>query len=138
MPSGANDERLVLLARNQTLFREVNERVERLARVFGADAPITFVCECSDTECAAHIELTTDEYEHVRSVPTWFAIATGHEIGEIEDVVAANGRYAIVEKSATGGEIAAATDPRRADRTRPSVPPGVSAATEAARRRNGV
>jgi hypothetical protein len=113
MSSGANDVRLVRLARNQALFREVNERVERVAIEFAADAPISFVCECSDTDCAAQIELSSEEYEHIRSVPTWFAIAPGHEISEIEKVVAVNGRYATVEKDGFGGVIAAATDPRR-------------------------
>ena len=113
MSSEANDVRLVRLARNQALFREVNERVEKVAIEFAADAPISFVCECSDTDCATQIELTTHEYESVRSVPTWFAIAPGHEIGEIEKVIHANGRYATVEKDGFGGAIAAAADPRR-------------------------
>ena len=113
MSSETSDAPLSRLARNQTLFREVNERVEKVANVFAADAPINFVCECSNTDCATQIELSTREYERVRSVPTWFAITPGHEIREIENVVETNGRYAIVEKTANGGEIAAATDPRR-------------------------
>jgi hypothetical protein len=113
MSSEANDVRLIRLARNQALFREVNERVAKVTIEFAADAPISFVCECSDTDCATQIELSADEYESVRSVPTWFAIAPGHEIGEIEDVITANGRYATVEKTAIGGVIAATTDPRR-------------------------
>jgi hypothetical protein len=112
--SEESDVRRIRLARNQTLFREVNERVNRVANGFGADAPISFVCECSNTDCAKQIELSTDEYERLRSVPTWFAVAPGHEVLEIENIVEVNERYATVEKVAVGGMIAAATYPRRA------------------------
>jgi len=31
--------------------------------------------ECADEDCAERLELTRDEYENVRSDPTWFAVA---------------------------------------------------------------
>jgi hypothetical protein len=64
------------LARNESLFREVNERIEYLAEVneridYRAEgAANKFVCECSNTDCISTIELTVAEYEHVRSNPT--------------------------------------------------------------------
>jgi hypothetical protein len=45
------------LARNQSLFREVNERIEYLAEVneridyCAEGAANKFVCECSNTDC---------------------------------------------------------------------------------------
>ena len=108
-----SDLRQRRLSRNQVLFREVNERVERASRAFGADASASFVCECSRTDCAAQIELTHEEYETVRSVPTRFVISPGHEIPDIEDVVARTERYTVVEKIHAGGRVAMATDPRR-------------------------
>jgi hypothetical protein len=96
------------------LFREVNERLEKAAHTFGADGPISFVCECSSTDCVTQIELSHDEYERIRSVPTWFAVTPGHEIPDLEDVVELTERYAIVAKVEIGGRIAAAADPRRA------------------------
>jgi hypothetical protein len=112
MPSEA-DGRHVRLAKNQTYFREVNERFEKLAKGFVADGPLSFVCECANTECAVPISLSRDQYEHVRSVPTWFVISPGHDIPAIEDIVEARQRYTIVAKRDGAGAVAAAADPRR-------------------------
>ena len=107
------DVELTRLVRNQALFREVNERVERVASEFASDAPISFVCECADPDCVTQLELSIAEYEGVRSEPTRFVIAPGHEITETETVIGGNGRYKTVEKDGFGGVIATATDPRR-------------------------
>jgi hypothetical protein len=84
------------LARRQTLFREVNERIEEL--VEDGETTIQILCECSDTDCLATLELRKEDYDHVRTVPTWFAIARGHELPEIERVVGEFDGYAVVEK----------------------------------------
>jgi hypothetical protein len=84
------------LARRQTLFREVNERIEEL--VEDEETSIQILCECSDTDCLATLELRKEDYDHVRTVPTWFATARGHELPEIERVVAEFDGYAVVEK----------------------------------------
>jgi hypothetical protein len=109
----AQDVRQVRLARNQTLFRAVNERVEALSdRVAAAEVRHSFGCECSDLSCASQIELTHEEYEHVREGPATFVIAPGHELGLIEVVVARHERYTVVEKIAAAHDVAVATDPR--------------------------
>ena len=64
-------ESLERLARNQALFREVNERVEKIA---GDNNAVEFVCECSNTECIESVELTLAAYERIRSNSTWFVI----------------------------------------------------------------
>jgi hypothetical protein len=84
------------LARRQTLFREVNERIEELAD--RTDESMEILCECSDTECLTTLRLRKEDYEHVRSVPTWFAIERGHEISEIEHLVGEFDGYIVVEK----------------------------------------
>jgi hypothetical protein len=84
------------LARRQTLFREVNERIEELAE--DEETSIQILCECSDTDCLAMLELRKEDYDHVRVVPTWFAIERGHEIPEIERVVGEFDGYVVVEK----------------------------------------
>ena len=97
-------ESLERLARNQTLFREVNERIEYLAEVnerigyFAEGAMSEFVCECSNPECIETIELNLIAYECVRSNPTWFLIKTDHDISQIERVISQDDRYAVVEK----------------------------------------
>jgi hypothetical protein len=97
------------LARRQTLFREVNERIEEL--LSDEETSIQILCECSDTDCLTTLELSKEDYDRVRSVPTWFAIERGHEIPEIEHVVGEFDGYVVVEKF-VGREYSEATDPR--------------------------
>jgi hypothetical protein len=35
-------------ARNQALFREVNERIEQVSEGFATDGPTSFLCECGN------------------------------------------------------------------------------------------
>jgi hypothetical protein len=97
------------LALNQTLFREVNERVAGAAHAQAGDEPFhyEFFCECSDSGCLERLRLTIGEYEAMRSNPTWFAIADGHEIPAIEQVVRRAPEYAVVQKLDEFGELVA-------------------------------
>ena len=101
-------ESLERLARNQTLFREVNERIEAIA---GDNKSVEFVCECSNTDCASTIELNVREYERVRSNSTWFLIKRDHDIPQIERVISQDDGYAVVEKLILE-EYMEVTDPR--------------------------
>ena len=83
------------LARNQTLFREVNERIETVA---GDNEAVEFVCECSSTDCVSTVELHLAEYERIRSNPTWFVIKPDHDVPQIERILFRNEGYALVEK----------------------------------------
>ena len=97
------------VARNETLFREFNERVEGL----GGDSPrIAFVCECGDLGCLERLELTRTSYEQVRSDPRRFVVAPGHENPDVERVVARLHDYLVVEKVAEAARIAVEHDPR--------------------------
>jgi hypothetical protein len=107
------DARSVSAATNQSLFRDVNERIEAI--IEGFDLPtkmIDFVCECARPDCAEVIEMTQGEYESIRRVPTHFAIKPGHEIAELEQVMAANARYIVVSKFGAAGHAARNLDPR--------------------------
>jgi len=95
-----SDERL---AKNEILFREVNERLDDLATTWSKTTD--YLCECSETSCAEIIELTSDEYERVRSRATVFVVLPGHERPEIENVVEANERFMLVEKVVAVEEI---------------------------------
>jgi 5-bromo-4-chloroindolyl phosphate hydrolysis protein len=75
---------------------------------------LTFVCECGRLGCNKLIQLTRDEYEAVRANARQFAVVDGHEIPEVESVVARTERYIVVEKlDAPEAEIVDHTDPRR-------------------------
>ena len=98
-------------ARTQSLFREVNERIEDVTA--GSATEGELLCECADDACAAPVPLSLDEYETVRRIPTHFFVAPGHIVPAIERVVDENERYAVVEKSGEGGKAAVRLDPRR-------------------------
>jgi hypothetical protein len=88
-------ESLERLAHNQTLFREVNERIETIA---GDNEVVEFLCECSNTDCTDTIVLNLSEYERVRSNATWFLIKPDHDIRQVERVISRADGYAVVEK----------------------------------------
>jgi hypothetical protein len=108
------DERTERLARNESLFREVNERVEQLNEELGGRSG-EFICECSRIDCSELIELTLGEYERARSGGRSFVLFPGHELPELERVVEENEQFMIVEKVGAAGAVADATDPRAPD-----------------------
>jgi hypothetical protein len=105
---------------NQSLFREVNERVEEINTGRGRVAPLSvFVCECADPECTQRLTLTVAEYEQVRANGSRFVVAPDHANPNFERVVQDNKRFAVVEKTATAAELAEQLDPRAAAAERP-------------------
>ena len=105
------DERKHRIARNETIFREVNERIEEVS----GNAPgehVEFLCECGSRGCAEVVPLTRGEYESLRADPVLFAVLPGHQIPEVEVVVAENHRFLTVRKLAEEQEIARETNPR--------------------------
>ena len=108
------DERQVEGVRGQSLFRYVNEQIEKVAREGAFEGEI--LCECADPGCVRRIGLTCDEYDAVRATPTLFFVVPGHEVSEIERVIAGTGRYSVVEKFGAGGKVAVRLDPRRRSR----------------------
>lgn len=99
------------IARNEALFREVNESVREVS-AGGSTETTEFLCECGDEDCTETIELRNEEYESVRVDPLLFVIVRGHEIAEVEDLVARNERFDVVRKHASEAVIARQTDPR--------------------------
>jgi hypothetical protein len=107
MEASTHEEREVRAARNQALFRALNEKLQTLNEAF-ADATGTFTiaCECADTTCIEMIEVDPDEYRAVRAEPRHFAVLPGHVYPDVEVVVRESERYVVVEKTATAGEVA--------------------------------
>jgi hypothetical protein len=97
----AEKPELERIARNESLFREVNERIaESTERLDARDAE--FVCECADPGCTRRVRATLQEYEEVRRDGATFLLAPGHENTHVEAVVEAvveaEGDHAVVEK----------------------------------------
>jgi hypothetical protein len=104
-------------ARNEALFREVNERVEeissRLSSFGGGESTLTgFVCECSREGCTELIEVTPTRYEAVRSDPRRFLVLPGHEELKVDRVVEEHPAFLIVEKFGEASDVAIERDPR--------------------------
>lgn len=104
-------------ARNEALFREVNERIVELETGLGGyeqddSLLIGFVCECPREDCSELVEVTRRQYESVRENPRRFVVLPGHEDGNIADVVERHEHYLVVEKEGEAGEIAVEQDPR--------------------------
>src|SRR5688572_13830101 len=97
-------------ARNEVLFREINERLN------DPDAALSMseicVCECADETCTAPIEVSPAAYEAVRSQGERFVIAPGHHVyPEVERVVERHVTYEVVEKLREAAAYARGHDP---------------------------
>ena len=107
--SSSQHEREVRAARNQSLFRSVNERLEELNEAFASvTRTFTIACECADPSCVTMIEVEPTEYGAVRAEPHHFIVLQGHIIPEIEFIVRETDAYVVVEKIGLAGEIAEA------------------------------
>ena len=101
-------------ARNQSLFRSVNERIDQLsaADAVARSERLDFLCECADKGCLETVALTHDEYEAVRRTATHFPITPGHDDPDIERVVERQEGYVVVEKVGAAADVAVALNPR--------------------------
>ena len=93
-------EREARLARNEHLFRMLNENIAESAKRVEIDPMhlFEFRCECARIDCMVQIELTTTEYLAVREVADHFVLRPGHEMEEIERVIRREPRFWVVAK----------------------------------------
>ena len=103
------------LTKNESFFRQVNERIKDVAKGFADDESYEFLCECADPSCTARISLTLGEYEWIRANPARFVLAPDHAAPEIEHVVEREESHVVVEKHGLAGRVAAKLDPRGAE-----------------------
>lgn len=106
------DELRQRLTANESVFRDINEGIERGQWPGEEDRPIGFRCECARLGCAEVIELSVREYEQVRANPRRFIVLPGHERLDVEIVVERRAAYLVVEKLGQAGEAATESDPR--------------------------
>jgi hypothetical protein len=104
-PVGLQEQRFGL---NEAVFREVNERIEGISKLFrwGNGEPLDLVCECRNATCARHIEMSRADYQALRSEETHFALYPGHADIEIERVIASHPGYEVVAKRGPAAEVA--------------------------------
>jgi hypothetical protein len=100
-------------AKNQSLFREMNERLKKLNVSFAFAGPIgDWICECASERCVERVALSLDEYEAVREDGAHFFVAPGmhHVWPDVEEVVERNDRYWVVVKKREAGASAEQAD----------------------------
>jgi hypothetical protein len=97
----------VRAAKNESVFRDVNERIRELQESFGHPGVVQFVCECSRLGCIEPVEAPLEVYGAVvRASPRRFLVAPGHSDPEVERIVLETDEYEIVEKLGLAGVVA--------------------------------
>lgn len=103
------------IARNEALFREVNERIEQVhadAGELGSGDTFAVLCECGDQNCVEEVQLTALEYEQTRADPRQFVIVPGHSVPDVEEIVGGGEGFEVVRKHVEEAEIVERSDPR--------------------------
>ncbi len=97
--STAGDLRRERLVENEERLRRANELVDagRHAELRGRQE--LFLCECSNPDCTATLELHWDEYREIREHAHQFVIRPGHATAEVERIVEQHDGYVVVEKA---------------------------------------
>jgi hypothetical protein len=96
------EDRYVRQARNEALFREVNQRIAELdesAQSWSIEGTIHVFCECgAEGGCGERLTVPARVYETVRQQDDRFLVRPGHETPELETAVEWNDDYVIVDK----------------------------------------
>lgn len=85
-------------ARNEEVFRDVNEQIEQGGELHGVASPMRFHCECDRETCFEQVELRPDEYRQVVEHRYCFVIIPGHDDPRVERLVEEYETYCVVEK----------------------------------------
>jgi len=86
------------VARNESTTRQINEQIEQAHQAASPEGYVRVLCECGREDCDRLIAMTLAEYESLRADPRQFAVTRGHVLADVEQVVAATDRYAVVAK----------------------------------------
>jgi hypothetical protein len=96
------EDRFARQARNEALFREVNERITELdesAQAWSIEGTVHVFCECgAEDGCGERLTVPVRVYEKVRRQDDRFLVKPGHETPELETAVEWTEEYVIVDK----------------------------------------
>jgi hypothetical protein len=85
-------------ARNEEVFRDVNERIEKGAEEHQVAAALPFHCECGRASCLETIEIPPGRYATIVRERYHFVVLPGHEEPRIERIVGTEENFLVVEK----------------------------------------
>jgi hypothetical protein len=100
------------IARNEAIFRDVNEALRGGHWPGEESDPIAFRCEFGELGCSRLIELAVREYERVRSDSRQFFVSPDHDSPDLETIVERHPSYVVVRKRGEAGRAAGHSDPR--------------------------
>jgi hypothetical protein len=104
-------------ARNEEVFRVVNQRIDEGAEQHHVSTPLPFHCECCDASCVETLSVAPEEYERIVNERLHFMVIPGHENDKFERVVAVHANYVVVEKTGEAREQVERDHPQRRHRT---------------------
>jgi hypothetical protein len=101
------DAREFRAARNESLFRTVNENVRSVNETFATITDLfTVMCECADVGCTQSIAIPRHEYVAARANDRHFVVVPSHVDPDVERVVSERDGFVMVEKTGEAGLIA--------------------------------
>src|SRR4029453_6642207 len=102
------------IGRNEALFREGNESIERISATLEvSDERLKILCECGVPTCLEQLDGPVSEYERVPPPSPLFLIKPGHEHADLEEVVEEHDGYHVVRKrDPDAAQIVRDRDPR--------------------------
>jgi hypothetical protein len=104
-------------ARNEEVFRSVNERIEEGGERHGVTSPLRFHCECDSEVCFETVELAAPAYRAVVAERYCFIIVPGHDDPRVEVVVEERAGYCVVEKVGEARQELERSHPQERHRT---------------------
>jgi hypothetical protein len=97
--TGGQEERQRRAARNELVFRSVNEQILNVTERFQSDlTDLDLICECADSSCTGTVRLSVEEFGRIDRAQNAFIVLPGHVDDEVEDVVATRNGFVIVRK----------------------------------------
>jgi hypothetical protein len=106
MMSGDHEERQHRAARNELVFRAVNEQIMDVTERFQAElSELDLVCECADPSCTATVRLEVEEFSEIDRAKNAFIVLRGHEDAQVEAVVNERSGYVVVRKRDVAAQV---------------------------------
>ena len=79
-------------------FRSANKSIVDVAAELDVGGRVPFLCECSDTSCRDVIRMPWAEFAALHRHGELYVVVPGHELLEVEQLVAESKTYNVVEK----------------------------------------
>jgi hypothetical protein len=100
-------------ARNEEVFRDVNQRIEEGAEQHAVSGALPFHCECARACCLETIQIPPARYAEIVRERYNFVVIPGHEEPQIERTVKAEPDFLVVEKIGEAREQIAHDHPQQ-------------------------